>query len=45
MPPNNKHERLSGEEGIPFFPTVTEITLLKHLHSLNLGCIMGDAKF
>lgn len=29
MPPNNKHKRLSGEERIPFFPTVTEITLPK----------------
>ena len=45
MPPNNKHERLSGEERIPFFPTLTEIALLKSLHSLDLGCLMGDAKF
>lgn len=45
MPPNNKHERLSGEERIPFFPTVTEITLLKSLHSLDLGCLMGMQNF
>ena len=42
---NNRQRGQYGEERIPFFPTVTEITLLKSLHSLDLGCLMGMQNF